>query len=223
MWILKNSKDLERVSESKLKSRLKYLVTNSIRAKSAKRRYSSIVVHRFKAYFVKDHTNSKTKYTEYNIVNLINFLIDNIFIEFEGWIFQQTVAIPMGINSAPLLTELFLHSYEDFVQDLRKGENKLAQSFNYTFCYIDAVLSLNNKNFSNFLHLIYPVELEVKDTTESPNSASYLELYLEHDINGTLTTNLSDKRDDFNFPIVNYSFSTVTSRHFLHMVFTCRS
>jgi len=83
---------------------------------------------------------------------------------------------------------------------------KLAQSFNYTFHYIDDVLSLNNKNFSNFLHLIYPVELVVKDTTDSPNSASYLDLYLEHDINGTLTTKLYDKRDDFKFPIVNYPF-----------------
>jgi len=50
------------------------------------------------------------------------------------------------------------------------------------------------------------VELEVKDTTDSPNSDSYLDLYREHDINGTLTTELYDKRDDFNFPIVNYPF-----------------
>jgi len=51
--------------------------------------------------------------------------------------------------------------------------NNLLQSFNYTFRY--------NKNF-NFLHLIYPVELVVRDTTDSPNAASYLDLYLEHNI-----------------------------------------
>jgi len=126
------------------------------------------------AYFVKDDTNSKTNYTEDDIVIMINFLIDNIFKEFGGRIFQQTVGIPMGTNCAPLLADLFLHSYEaEFVQELlRKGEKKLAQSFNYTFRYIDDVLSLNNKNFSNFLHIIYPVELVVKDTTDSPNSAS---------------------------------------------------
>jgi len=45
------------------------------------------------------------------------------------------------------------------------------------------------------------VELVVKDTTDFPNSASYLDLYLEDDIHGTLTTKLYDKRDDFNFPI----------------------
>jgi len=64
------------------------------------------------AYFVKDHTNSKTKYTEDDIVNMINFLIDNTFVEIGVRIFQQTVGIPMGIICAPLLANLFLHSYE---------------------------------------------------------------------------------------------------------------
>jgi len=72
-------------------------------AKSGKRRYSYIVVHEFNAYFVKDHTDSKTKYTEDDIVNVINFLIDNIFVEFGGRIFQQTLGIPMGTNCSPLL------------------------------------------------------------------------------------------------------------------------
>jgi len=67
-------------------------------------------------------------------------------------IFQQPAGIPMETNCAPLLVDLFLHSYEaEVVQELLcKGEKKLTQSFNYTFCYIDDVLSLNNKNFDNF-------------------------------------------------------------------------
>jgi len=47
----------------------------------------------------------------------------------------------MGTNGAPLLADLFLHSYEaEVVQEfLRKGEKKLEQSFNYTFRYIDDI------------------------------------------------------------------------------------
>jgi len=60
-----------------------------------------------------------TKYTEKDIVSVISFLIDNIFIEFGGRIFQQTVGITMGNNFAPLLANLFLHSCEaEFVQEL---------------------------------------------------------------------------------------------------------
>jgi len=61
----------------------KCLVTNSFWAKSGKRRYSYIVIHGLNAYFVKDYTNSTTKYTEDDIFNMINFLIDNIFINLE--------------------------------------------------------------------------------------------------------------------------------------------
>ena len=113
---------------------------------------------------------------------MLNFLIDNIFVQFGGRVFQQ-VGIPMGTYCAPLLADLFLHSYEaEFLQSLLdRKEHRLALSFNLTFRYIDDVLSLNNSRFGDFLHLIYPQELEIKDTTESRRSASYLDLYLEID------------------------------------------
>ena len=36
------------------------------------------------------------------------------------------------------------------------------------------VLSLNNHSFGNFIHRIYPKELEIKDTTDTVKSASHL-------------------------------------------------
>ena len=103
---------------------------------------------------------------------------------------------------------LFLYSYElDFLDGLLKQKQKqLAQSFNFSFRYIDDVLSLNSSRFWDFLHLIYPSQLEIKDTTDTVKSASYLDLYLEIDIRGRLNTKLYDKRDYFDFPIVNLPF-----------------
>ena len=76
---------------------------------------------------------------------MLEFLIDNIYVEFGGQVFQQTIGIPMGTNCAPLLADLFLYWYEaKFIQGLlQKKEKKLAQSFNYSFRYKDDVLSLN--------------------------------------------------------------------------------
>ena len=48
---------------------------------------------------------------------------------------------------------------------------------------------------------MYPAELEIKDTTESNTSASYLDLLLLIESDGQLRTSLYDKRDDFNFYI----------------------
>ena len=121
---------------------------------------------------------------------------------------SQYVNVISYSNCAPLLADLFLYSYEaDFIQGLlKKNEKKLARSFNFTFRYIDDVLSLNNSRFGDFVDRIYPIELEIKDTTDTDRSASYLDLHLEIDNEGRLRTKFYDKRDDFNFLIVNFPF-----------------
>ena len=55
--------------------------------------------------------------------------------------------------------------------------------------------------FAEFLPLIYPPELEIKETTDTASSASFLALYLEFDDSGPLNSKINDKRDDFNFKI----------------------
>ena len=59
------------------------------------------------------------KYSDADVIKMLEYLIDNIFVEFGGRIFQQTIGIPMGTSCAPLLADLFLYSYEEeFVQSL---------------------------------------------------------------------------------------------------------
>ena len=53
---------------------------------------------------------------------------------------------------------------------------------------------------------MYPVELEIKGTTESNTSASYLDLLLSIGRDGQLYTSIYDKRDHFNFHITNFQF-----------------
>ncbi len=139
---------------------------------------------------------------------MLEFLIDNIFIMFGGRVFQQTVGIPMGTNYVPLLADLFLYSYEaDFIQGfLKKNERKLTRSFNFTFRYIDDVLSLNNSRLGDFVDRIYPIKLEIKDTTDTDRSASYLDLHLDIDSEGRLNGDSTIKQNDFNFPTVNFPF-----------------
>jgi hypothetical protein len=136
---------------------------------------------------------------------VLEFLIDNIFVSIGGALFQQVVGIPMGTNCAPLLTDLFLYSYEsEFLHNLvkdKKIHEARAFNFTYRYMYIDVVLSINNPRFAEFLQLIYPPELEIKETT---SSASFLDLYLEFDDSGQLSTKIYDKRDDFNFKIINF-------------------
>ena len=53
---------------------------------------------------------------------------------------------------------------------------------------------------------MYSAELDIKDTTESNTSASYLDVLLTIESLGQLRTSLYDKHDDFNFHITNSPF-----------------
>ena len=126
-------------------------------------------------------------------------------------VFFNTVGIPMGTDCAPLLADLFLYSHEaDFIRGLlKKNGKKLARSFNFTFRYIDDFLSLNNSRFCDFVDRIYHIELEIKDTTDTDRSAQYLDLHLDIVNEGRLRTKLYDKRDYFNFLILNFPFTSI--------------
>jgi hypothetical protein len=56
---------------------------------------------------------------------------------------------------------------------------------------------MNNTRFGVFVYRIYFIELEIKDTTYTDRSASYLDIHLEIESEGRLRTKLYDKRDDF--------------------------
>ena len=65
----------------------------------------------------------KTCYSEEQVISMLEFLVDNIFVSLGGTLFQQVVGIPMGTNCAPLLADLFLYSYEsEFLQKLVKDK-----------------------------------------------------------------------------------------------------
>ena len=204
MWILKNSKELlghlksptfnrltsiksfdcstlyTFIPHQKLKDRLTSIIRNTFIFKNGNRSYKYLVSGHEETYFVKEHSDSKSKYSEDDIIKMLEFLVDTIFVVYAVKVFQQTVGIPMGTNCAPLLADIFLYSYEaDFIQSLLStGKKHLSSRFNLTYRYIDDVLPINNPEFENYLGQMYPAELEIKDTTQSTTSASYLDLLL---------------------------------------------
>ena len=103
-------------------------------------------------------------YTADNICKMIEFLIDNIFVQFGGCLFRQVIGIPMGTNCAPLLADFFLYSYENEFLDnmIRSGHRRLARSFNLCYRYIDDLIVFNNKKFLDYLKEIYPSQLTVE-------------------------------------------------------------
>ena len=78
--------------------------------------------------------------------------------------FSKQLAFQLTQARPPYLSTYFSNGYEaEFIQGLLKpGKKHNAQKFNFTFKYIDDVLSLNNLKLSEFIGLIYHVNLKLK-------------------------------------------------------------
>ena len=63
-------------------------------------RYKYLVSGHEEIYFVKEHSDSKNKYSEEDIIKTLELLVDKIFVVFAGKVYQQTVGIPTGTNCA---------------------------------------------------------------------------------------------------------------------------
>ena len=87
--------------------------------------------------------------------------MENIYVQFEGMVYQQTVGIPMGTNCAPLIADLFLFCYErDFMSNLHKSKRyDLIDMFNDTSRYLDDIFTIDNPGYEKHIPDIYPTEL----------------------------------------------------------------
>ena len=196
------------IPHDKLKDKLHSLITRAFVSRNGTRKYQCINIFNGTGQFSKKLSDKGKTYDEIKICELLDFLIDNIYVKFGDKTFRQVVGISMGTNCAPLLADLFLFAYEsDFLTSLMKSKKShIAKKFNLSFRYIDDLISFNNPRINEFLQLIYPQELEIKETTEQQTCVSYLDLCIEIQNSGSFKTKLYDKRDDFDFPIVNFPF-----------------
>ena len=190
-----------------LKSRISNLVQNAFRRKDESVRYTHIKVTRAKGYFTHDiNAGGDNMYTVDNIYKMIEFLIDNIFVQFGGGFFRQVIKIPWtklcSITCWPfplLIWEWISRQYD------QKWPQGLARSFNLCYRYIDDLIVFNNKKFylTDYLKEIYQSQLKAN---KSDHLADYLNLTFIIDSRSKLSTRLYDKRDDFVSHIVNCPF-----------------
>ena len=78
-------------------------------------------------------------------------------------------------------------------------------AFNTASRYLDDILNINNVYFDNMVSQIYPSELQLNKANTSDTEAALLDLHLPIS-NDIVSTKIYDKRDDFDFEIVNFPF-----------------
>ena len=70
---------------------------------------------------------------------------------------------------------------------------------------MDDILNIRNVYFDNMVNQIYPSELQLNKANASDTKAAFLDSHLSIS-NDIVSTKIYDKRDDFDFEIVNFPF-----------------
>ena len=81
----------------------------------------------------------------------------------------------------------------------------MINALNSAFRYLDDLLNIDNIHFEQTVHRLHPSDLQLNKANASDTKAAFLNLTLSIH-NYTVSTKIYDKRDDFDFDIVNYPF-----------------
>ena len=76
------------------------------------------------------------------LIECVNFVIDNNFIDYKGKLYRQSLGIPMGTSCGPCLANLFLYvSEEAYITKLiDEGKGDIAKSISNI--YIDTKMTV---------------------------------------------------------------------------------
>ena len=96
---------------------------------------------------------------------------------------------------------MILHSLAYFLTSSERAVSLRVLSF-----LKECLFVFNIKKFLDYLKEIYPSQLTIEKAKKSDHLADYLDLTFIIDSGGKLSTRLYDKRNDFDFHIVNFPF-----------------
>ena len=133
--------------------------------------------------------------------------MDYIYTRFGNKLYRQTVGIPNGTNCAPLVADMSLFCYErDFITSLSDdNQTDIIEALNLTSRYLDDLIDIDNPYFKGIVDQIYPPKLQLNKAKISVTKAPFLDSHLHVSIyNGFVSSNIYDKRDDFDYDIVNF-------------------
>ena len=103
--------------------------------------------------------------------------MENIYLQFEGMVYQQIVGISLSTPCAPLIVDLILFCYErDFMSYLHKPKQyDLIDMFNDTSRYLDDIFTIDNPEFEKHIPDIYPTELQLNKANTSDKEISFFD------------------------------------------------
>ena len=136
-----------------------------------------INVNFHKAYFSSQQNRRGCSFRLTDMIEILEFILDNIFVRFGSTVYRQVIGVPIGSDTGAEIANLLLFSYEsDYVEKISKQNIALARKFNLCSRYIDDLFVGNFPEFKDHIYKIYPRELAINSESNNPKDIAYLDL-----------------------------------------------
>ena len=164
--------------------------------------YTYFVFGHKEHYFVKEHFDSNNKCSEEDVYHQHATVSSRHRFR---CLRRQLVGIQIGTNYAirsQNISEL-IRSGIHTVFALSRKKKQFSCMLNFTYRYIDDLLSIANPDFENYIGQMYPTELDIKDTPGINTASSYLNLLQSLRRDCLLRTFIYNKSDDLYFHVTS--------------------
>ena len=161
----------------------------------------------YKVAYWTDSNEKDNTFSVAQILEMINYLIDNSYIKAFNLIFRQSKGIIMGGKISGWISDLSLMADEfKYIRKLeREGKNDLVEKFKGFCRYRDDCTVINIENFLEIAKEIYPPSLDLTQENTDLTKADVLDMKVV--INEfSFLTSVYCKTDDFPFDVISLPF-----------------
>ena len=182
------------------------------------KKYINISLFKNNQFFSNKKYKSYYTFDKVSFFEAISYILDNSYVVFSNYVLKQDRGIPMGGNSSSEIADCSLAWYEFiYMKSLMEKKNRsklqLAKTLSNNKRYVDDLISLNYAHFGDLYKNIYPDGLLMERSGNDNRVVNYLDVRLEFDGIGNYTTTVYNKLDDFDFQIIQYTFSSGNMPH----------
>ena len=174
-------------------------------------RFINISLFKKRQFFSKKKYKGYYTFTKVTLLKAIDFILNNGFVVFGDFILRQERGIIMGGSCSKEISECTLGWFEFlFMRNLIKKKEKLnlARLLSMNSRFVDDLISIDYQHFGNLYPEIYPAGLNMERCGDNNRLVNYLDLTLTFDGNGSFTSTIYCKQNDFNFSVIRYTFPT---------------
>jgi hypothetical protein len=191
-----------KLEHERLKAKLKWAIETAFESRAG----SVLAVYKQRAKWVEKPRSETVVIDAAGLVELVEFLIDNLVIVYGEQAYRQVIGIPMGTDCAPFLANLYLfvleYEWVSVQEQTEEGRERL-RVLVLVGRYIDDLFAVNGERVLAACLLELYQGLEVKKESKTTFRSHFLDLDIVVN-KGRLVLATYDKRDAFPFEVRSY-------------------